>query len=70
MQTLNDLCFGFVPGRTGLSGVCSCGLHWEGEMPPHDAKGRPVHLDRIDRRNREAAEADLARMRDEGGGAG
>jgi hypothetical protein len=37
-----EMCPGFVPGRTGDAGVCSCGLHWTGTMPRHTAQGRVI----------------------------
>lgn len=41
-RTHNDLCFGYVRGRTGHSGVCICGLYWVDSMPPHDSDGELI----------------------------
>ncbi len=63
----NDLCPGYQPNKTGLSGRCSCGLHWDGHMPPHDRKGRlipPYVLERELKRNGRRLEVDLRRARE------
>jgi hypothetical protein len=44
-RTLNNLCHGFKYGKTGDSGRCICGLHWRGEMPPHDSSGILLDLE-------------------------
>ncbi len=46
-QGERDLCPGFRANHKGSCGICSCGLYWEKEMPPHDEHQRIVHLDRI-----------------------
>lgn len=61
MQTANDLCPGYLPDKHAHSGLCCCGLYWTSEMPPHDARRRPVALDRVLRRAVERAEAESAR---------
>jgi hypothetical protein len=63
MKTLNDLCPGFIAGKTG-QGRCCCGLHWVGEIPAHDENMRPLPLDRLWRRHAEANAAELRRHDD------
>jgi hypothetical protein len=62
--TREDLCPGYVEGRRGDLGRCSCGLEWWAEMPPHLASGEPITVEiyqRICRRERLAAEAERRR---------
>jgi len=64
MQTENDLCPGYQSNHTGHSGLCCCGLYWQGVMPPHDVKGHKVHMDRIMRRSRANAEEEARRRKE------
>lgn len=64
MLTREDLCSGFVAGRTG-SGRCCCGLHWTETMPPHTADGVELServFSRIERRERAGVEAEARRL--------
>jgi len=59
-----DLCYGYVNGRTGVNGVCICGLYWEGHMPPHNVEGKlipPYVLEREIKRKGRQLEVDLRR---------
>jgi hypothetical protein len=62
-KTENDLCTGYR-GQTGVNGICSCGLYWEGQCPPHDADGRLMDLERVLRRMRRVWEAEAVRCRE------
>jgi hypothetical protein len=55
------LCPGFRPHHHGHSGLCCCGLYWEGEMPAHDSNRKAVPLERIERRAVHRAETDFRR---------
>jgi hypothetical protein len=61
MQTEKDLCPGYKYNHTGNSGLCCCGLYWEGKMPPHDVHQRPIKLNRIFRRARALVESRAVR---------
>jgi len=62
-----DFCPGYIAGRKADAGVCSCGLHWCDEMPPHDRRGRIIPagiVERVARRKGRALEAELRRARE------
>ena len=59
--TRESLCPAFVEGKRAMKGRCVCGLVWVLEMPPHLPDGTeltPEQWSRIERREREASEAE------------
>jgi hypothetical protein len=48
-----DTCPGYMD-KQGEFGICCCGLHWRGTMPPHDRYGRIFSEKTIERKRKQA----------------
>lgn len=63
MITYNDMCPGYQREHYAPSGRCCCGLHWEGKMPLHTARGLLIPDEMIARLDARVAAADLVEQR-------
>ena len=60
---MSDVCPGWMANQTG-SGVCCCGLHWEGTKPFHDERGRPLNEEKYAGKVQNALNLKLKRKQD------